>query len=62
MPGERRGLRARLADLLLGHEGPPPAPKPKPPRAARKLTRLGNDLDRLRERHGDPREGPRDDR
>jgi hypothetical protein len=59
VPGDRRGLRAWLADLLLGREGPPPEPKPKRPRAVRKLTRLGDDLDRLRDRHGDPREGPR---
>jgi pimeloyl-ACP methyl ester carboxylesterase len=61
MGAERRGLRAWLADLLLGRGGSPPGPKPKPPRAARKITRLADDLDRLRDQYGDPHEGPRDD-
>src|SRR5262249_28105272 len=62
MGAKPRGLRAWLADLLLGREGPAPQPTPPPPRPPRGRGRLsgrGGALDRLRERYGvqdDPKE------
>jgi len=62
MAAERRGLRAWLEDLFLGREGPPRAPEPKRPKAVRRLDRLGADLDRLRDRYGEPGPGREEER
>ena len=66
MPAERTPeevaakLRALLRDVLLElTEAPPPPPAPpptEPPRVAKNLQRLSDDLDRLRAHHGDGNE------
>ena len=58
-------VAAKLRDLTLEvTEAPPPPTKgpTSPPRVAKKLQRLSDDLDRLRAHHGDRKEDAPDAR